>query len=252
MSRNDAAWRVSLLSSNELKTWLHRDLTQRDKLLLILATFDHPVEIRDITARAREAGLKIGSSWNPSATLRRTSGLAIKTPSGWEITDPGKQHLRNIGVSKISPAAVQVASDLRAQLEKIGNEDTKQFVEEAVKCYEAELYRSAVVMSWLAAVHVLYQDIIYKHLGVFNDLASTIDAKWKKAKTMDDLGRMKESDFLDRLAGISVLGKNVKEQLKICLDLRNACGHPNSMKIGANTVARHIEILLLNVFTVFI
>ena len=62
---------------------------------------------------------------------------------------------------------------------------------------------------------------------------------------------MREADFLDRLVAISVLGKNVKEELKECLDRRNACGHPNSYKIGANTVAHHIEILLLNVFKKF-
>ena len=32
---------------------------------------------------------------------------------------------------------------------------------------------------------------------------------------------------------------------------RNGCSHPNSLKIGANTAAHHIEILLLNVFQKF-
>jgi hypothetical protein len=62
---------------------------------------------------------------------------------------------------------------------------------------------------------------------------------------------MKESELLDRVAALSILGKNVKEELKKCLDLRNACGHPNSLKIGPNAVANHLEILLLNVFNRF-
>ncbi len=78
-----------------------------------------------------------------------------------------------------------------------------------------------------------------------------MDAEWKAAKTPDDLGRMGEAEFLDRLAAISVLSKNVKTELKNCLDRRNGCGHPNSLKLGANTVAHHIEILLLNVFKKF-
>jgi len=48
-----------------------------------------------------------------------------------------------------------------------------------------------------------------------------------------------------------MLSKNVKTELKNCLDRRNRCGHPNSLKLGANTVAHHIEVLLLNVFKVF-
>lgn len=242
-----------MLSSDELKTWLHRKLGQLDSLLLVLASFDAPCQIKDIKARAAKSGFRIPKGWNASATLGRSSGLAIRTPSGWEITDAGRQHLTNLGVTKISPAAVQVATDLRAELSNIGDEDTRSFVEETIKCYEFELYRSAIVMSWLAAVDVLHNHIHANHLADFNTEARRIDPKWKDAKTTDDLGRMKDSDFLDRIsvAPLSVIGKSVKKELKDCLDRRNGCGHPNTLKIGPNAVAHHIEILLLNVFQKF-
>jgi len=108
-------------------------------------------------------------------------------------------------------------------------------------------------MSWLAAVDVLHNHVHANHLAAFNAEAKRIDPKWKYAKTTDDLGRMKESDFLDRIAvaPLSIIGKSVKKELKDCLDRRNRCGHPNSLTIGANTVAHHLEILLLNVFKKF-
>jgi hypothetical protein len=146
---------------------------------------------------------------------------------------------------------VQVATGLRDLLAKISDADTRAFVEEAVQCYEYELYRSAVVMSWLAAVHVLKLEIFNKHLKDFNTEATRIDAKWKPARTTDDLGRMNEGDFLDRLSSISVIGKNVKEQLQACLKMRNACGHPNSLKLGEPTVSHHIDLLMRNVFNVY-
>jgi len=62
---------------------------------------------------------------------------------------------------------------------------------------------------------------------------------------------MKEHDFLDVLESISLIGKNVKQELQQSLQLRNACGHPNSLKIGVNKVSSHIEILILNVFSKF-
>lgn len=197
------------------------------------------------------AGMRVPSGWNPSAALGRSKGLAIRTPQGWEITEAGKQHLRNLGVTRISPAAVQVATDLRAELATIIDNDTRAFVEEAIKCHEAELYRSAIVMAWLAAVRVLHTHVFNHHLMAFNAEAKRVDNRWRDAKTTDDFGRMSESDFLDRIVTISVVGKNVKKELKDCLDRRNGCGHPNSLKIGANTVAHHIEILLLNVFKKF-
>jgi hypothetical protein len=240
-----------LLNSSELKAWLHRDLPQLEKLLLTLVTFDDPCQVKDIRERAKEVGFRMPGNWNPSATLARSRGLAIRTPKGWEIADAGKQHLRNLGVTKISPTAVQVATDLRAQLPNVKNESTRAFIEEAIKCYELELYRSAIVMSWLAAVDVLHGRVNANHLDAFNSEAKRVDSRWKDAKNTDDLGRMGEAEFLDRIAALSIIGKNVKNELKGCLDRRNGCGHPNSLKIGANTVAHHIEILLLNVFKVF-
>ncbi len=62
---------------------------------------------------------------------------------------------------------------------------------------------------------------------------------------------MGEADFLDRLVPIGVIGKNVKDELVKALKLRNGCGHPNSLKIGQNMVASHLEILLMNVFEPF-
>ena len=240
-----------LLEVSDLKTWLHRDIQKLNKLLLILATFEEPCQVKDIRTRASQAGFRVPKRWNPSAILGRSKGLAIRAPGGWEITDAGRQHLRNLGVTKISPAAVQIATDLRAELPNITRADTRAFVEEAIKCHEAELYRSAIVMSWLAAVDVLHHHVHAKQLKAFNSEAKRVDARWKDAKTTDDLGRMGEADLLDRIAALSIIGKNVKKELKDCLDRRNGCGHPNSLKIGANTVAHHIEILLLNVFKAF-
>jgi len=62
---------------------------------------------------------------------------------------------------------------------------------------------------------------------------------------------MREKDFLQILQSLSVVGKNVREELENCLRLRNACGHPSSLKISENRVAAHIEMLILNVFSRF-
>lgn len=240
-----------MLKIPELKNWLHRKLSRADKLLLVLGSFEVPCGVSDIRSRGQEAGFRVPTNWNISTILARTNGLAIRTKSGWELTDTGKHHLRMLGVAKVSPAAMQIATDLRQLLAKVNDKQTRAFVGEAVHAHELELFRSAVVMSWLAAVHVLKKEVSAKHLEAFNAEAARVDMKWKAAKTADDIGRMKESDFLDRIAAISMIGKNVKEKLKVCLDTRNACGHPNSFKLGPNAVASHIEILLLNVLEPF-
>ena len=240
-----------MISENDLKTWLHRDVSRLDKLLLVLASFSDSCTLAELKERALGAGLRINDSWAASTILSRSKGMAIRTPAGWEVTDSGRRHLRELGVSSIGPAALEVATGLRAELAKIVNEDTRAFVEEAIECYESHLYRSAIVMSWLAAIDVLQRRVIANHLKAFNAESRRVDPKWKIAKTSDDIGRMREVDFLERIAATSVIGKNVKTELKACLDRRNGCGHPNSLKVGANTVTHHIEVLLLNVFKPF-
>lgn len=244
-------WKLSLLEPSGLKGWLHRDLPVRDKLLLILATFDKPVQLADMRTRAEEAGFKVPKKWNMSDVLGRSGGLGIRVPSGWELTETGKNYLRSLGVESVSPAAMQVAANLRKHLDNVQNMTTRAFVEEAIKCHEAKLYRSAIVMSWVAAVDVLYREVVANHLTAFNTEAHKANAKWKAAVNEDGLAKMQEADFLDRLVPIGVIGKNVKEELAKALKLRNGCGHPNSLKIGPNMVASHIEMLLLNVFEQF-
>src|SRR5262249_4748656 len=106
-------------------------------------------------------------------------------------------------------------------------------------------------MSWLAAVHVLKREVHRNHLAPFNAEAVRVDNRWKPAKTLDDIGLMKEADFLDRIVAISLIGKNVKDELQQCLKRRNGCGHPSSLKIGEAMVTSHIEVLLLNILQPF-
>lgn len=239
-----------MLRSDELKDWLHKGLDRLDKLLLILATQDGPTSVSKVVEVAANAGFRDPKKWNVSAILSASKGKAIRT-TGWELTDAGKMHLRTLGVASISPAAMQVAVDLRNHLSKVADAQTRDFVEEAIKCHEAELYRSAIVMSWLGAMDVLQKHVHQNHLAAFNSEASRVNSKWKAAVSRDDIGRMGEADFLDRIETLSIIGKNVKAQLKGCLDLRNGCGHPNSLKVSVNKSAAHIETLLQNVFEKF-
>lgn len=237
-----------MLKSDELKQWLHKDLGKIDKVLLVLATQKEPVSVSKINELAEAAGFRAMRKWNVSATLGASKGKAIRT-TGWELTDAGRMHIRGLGVASISPAAMQVAVDLRAHLAKITDQQTRDFVEEAIKCHEAELYRSAIVMSWLGAVDVLHKHVHQNHLAAFNAEASRVNGKnWKTATSQDDIGKMNEGDFLDRIEALSIIGKSVKAELKKCLDLRNGCGHPNSLKVSVNKSAAHIETLLMNVF----
>jgi hypothetical protein len=244
-------WRVSLLAEESLKDILHRqDLKKPDKLLAILAVnADTPKTVKQITEIAQRAGFRLDK--NASSILSHSKGLAIRTTEGWELSPHGRRHVAALMGSIIGSPVPTIAAQLRSHLPKITQEETRKFVEQAIQCFESHYYRAAVVLSWVGAVAVLYDFIVSNHLRAFNTEAKRRDNSWKNAKTPDDLARMKESDFLDILEALSVFGKSVKLELKKRLDLRNGCGHPNSLQVGENMVAAHIESLILNVFSVY-
>jgi hypothetical protein len=242
-----------LLSIAELKDLLHQEaLSIQDKLLLCLAADPaQPKSISDVRGVALAAGLRKATSLNISRELGRRASLAIRTTEGWELTKDGRVHIQSIAGPFLSAPAISAATSLRSHLPAITNADTKAFLEEAIRCFEAKLLRAAIVLSWVGAVSLIYDHIISKRLADFNTEATRRDANWKSAKTRDDLARMKEHDFLQVCHALSIIGKNVKDELEGCLKLRNGCGHPNSLKVGEHRASAHVETLIQNIFLVF-
>jgi hypothetical protein len=238
-----------LLPPDSLKDLLSQNLTDRDRVLICLAVEPvGPRKVAEILALAIPAGWRASKKKNLSDVLRRATGLAVRTDAGWELTSAGGQHVAKIAGPLLSSPLPRVASSLRAHLVKIKDADTLAFVEEAIACFETRQYRAAVVLSWVGAVSVLHNHAVSHYLGDFNKEAWRRDCKWRPAKNVDDLSLMKEDTFLDVLQAISAIGKNVKLELKKCLELRNGCGHPNSLKVAEHKVSAHIEDLILNVF----
>lgn len=242
-----------MLDTNILKDLLHQPgMSKLDKLLLCMAVDEKkPKAIKDIKEIAKSAGLHGAKTWNISAFLSGSKGKAIRTDKGWELTQEGKIRVSVLAGAAVSGFDPVIANNLRSHLAKIADPQTSEFLDEAIRCYESKLYRAAVVLTWVGAVSVLYNYVHANKLKEFNNEARRRDQKWKDAKSRDDLSRMKEHNFLQIAAAISVFGKNVKDELEGCLKFRNGCGHPNSLRIGESRVSAHIETLILNVFSVY-
>jgi hypothetical protein len=234
-----------LLSSKQI-------LTDKDRVLVCLAVA--PVAARTV-AHIKALGFKAGwrkiRKHNVSDTLLCAKGLAVRTEAGWELTAAGLTHVATIAGSLLASPIPRAASALRAHLARLTDPNTRAFVEEAVACLEIRQYRAAIVLSWVGAAGLLQAHVFANALALFNTEATRRDAKWRPAKQVDDLSRMKEHDFLDVLEGVSIIGKSVKDELQHALRLRNGCGHPNSLVVQEHVASSHIETLISNVFTRF-
>jgi hypothetical protein len=242
-----------LLNESKKKALLARqDIGQSDKLLLILYFLETSSPVTKIRSMALSLGLRLAKKWNISAILSAAKESAVLTPNGWELTETGISHLvEKKYLESNLPKHHPVAEQLRQKLPLLKSADASKFLSEAIGCFEHGHFRASVVLSWVGAISVLQDYVIKNVLSKFNAEAVRKDPKWKIALTADDLSRMKEINFLDVLEVISVIGKNVNKELKGCLDRRNGCGHPNSLVVSSQTVAHHLEILLLNVFSKF-
>ena len=240
------------LSEDDAKHLVHVDKRRRsEQLLILLATSDGPQSVGAITEIASRCGLRKTSKWNVSDILRKSNGCAILTGNGWELTQKGRQAVRALANTGLQRVAVKrTVAEVRQHLSKVSSQDARDFVEEAICCFENGQFRAAVVFSWAGAVSLMHAHVVTRELQAFNTEARRRDVKWKDARNSDELGRMKEHDFLDVLEAIGSIGKNVKQTLQNqCLSLRNACGHPNSLKISENIVAAHLDTLVLNVYS---
>lgn len=236
-----------MLSSEAVKQHISDpEVSQKDRVLLCLSVeVVRAKTVKEITQIGVTCGYPAIKKLNVSSVLSKQQGLAIRSPDGWELTEKGKSHIKSI----IGGPVAVLSSTLRANLHDITNVETLAFVEEAVQCFEAHLYRAAVVLSWVGAVSVLYSHVLTNHKANFNSAAAKKNPKWKPANNSDDLTRMKEADFLEVCESASIIGKSVKQELQTALTFRNGCGHPNSLKLGEHRVSAHIESLVLNVYS---
>lgn len=249
----EQTWSHALLDSSALRDLLSkRGFSLRDKLLLCLATDpDRAMPVKEVRDLAVSAGLRSAKTSDLSTPLSRAKTLVARTAVGWELTSDGKAHVAELAGPFLPSVTPLVLSSLRNHLSLLHDKDTKSFIEEAIKCFESKLYRSSIVFTWIGAVSVMHKHVHGNFLSAFNSEALRRDPKWRAAKTVDDIARLKEFDFLQVIHSISLIGKNVKDELEVCLKLRNGCGHPNSLQVGEHKASAHIETLIQNVFAKF-
>lgn len=242
-----------MFDSSELKRLLsNQKVSRKTKILAILSVEEaRPKTVSDIKIIAEKYGLREIKKWNISQSLSNALSMVVHLPDGWEITDIGIKFLAEQGLVSVSPTR-QHQADLRKASEIISSKSTLAFVEECILALETNLLRSAVTLSWVGAISILYDNVLSNYLIDFNTELQKRNPKHKQIKSLDDLATIKEYDFLQIICAISIIGKNVKQELEQCLQLRNACAHPNSLDIGARKVSAHLEILILNVYQKFL
>jgi hypothetical protein len=158
---------------------------------------------------------------------KKVNGLQkfIKLRSGYTIVQSYEREL-NLKYRK-RKEAINLGVDLRKLHSKITDPYLSEYMLEAINCFENDLLRSSIVMTWCWVYHILRDWILLKHLPAFNAKCST----WKTpvtVSTIDDFENILEGTVLDTCKSIGIVTKGLFKTLKGHLDTRNSYAHPSN------------------------
>lgn len=176
---------------------------------------------------------------------------------GWE---PNLDRLREfqeayrLPVSDIArQAPAQALHSLRESAQR-APANYRQYLEEAIDCYEANAYRGAVLMVWAATIEHLYS-VIEGHRGGFKAMQAANKTRFETAHNYRKIGKkndllyVNDANFFLLCEDAGVFNKNARSILDDALKTRNRCGHPTGYTVGREEAVILIERLINNVIS---
>jgi hypothetical protein len=127
----------------------------------------------------------------------------------------------------------------------------RQYLEEAIDCYEASAYRGAVLMVWAATIEHIYS-VIEGHQSGFKLIEAENFRRfgksngYRKISKKNDLLYVNDKNFFLICEDAGVFNKNARSILDDALNTRNRCGHPTGFAVGREEVVIFIERLINN------
>ena len=115
----------------------------------------------------------------------------------------------------------------------------EELFQEAFKCVEHGVFRSAVVLAWASFIDFLGDKIGEDN---FNELNKK--KQWNISNTDDLREKASDSAIIECALEIALINKNTAKSLRGLLAKRNECGHPSNYKPGLNDTLGYIDELL--------
>jgi hypothetical protein len=166
----------------------------------------------------------------------------------------GKYSLSIYGIREVEdyfknkPENSSVVNSLENIKIRIKEKKQNEFLEEALRSFQAKAKRATVVMSWLLVMDHLQELVIKKWLNDFNnELVKRSDVKIKAVIKKDDFSEFREEIFIEVLRAAKIISNDVRKILIEKLGIRNTCAHPADILIHETKVINFIEDLIDNV-----
>lgn len=169
----------------------------------------------------------------PQLAARRDPDL-LKSKGGYRLEGKMRRALdAKFGTAPTTVIVTKMLADLPSQL---GTTEEREFLTEALTCYRAGAYRSAIVMTWNLAFDHLVRWIVQdgSRLAAFNAAIGTKFPKrggYQVTPQMESFEEFTEAETIELCRTARLLSKNIIEMLREKLKRRNAAAHPSQVVI---------------------
>ena len=174
----------------------------------------------------------------------------IKSNGGYKL----QRHMREALSRKLGAETVtaQTSATLRGLEHKLPTGANKDFLKEAIDCFEIGANRAAITMAWILTVDHLFTYILAHKLEDFNTaLAKDKGVKINAVSQRDDFTEIKETKFIELCRAAGIISNDVRKIMDQKLGTRNSCAHPSGVTVNKSKVIDFIEDLVDNVILKF-
>jgi len=176
--------------------------------------------------------------------LRKLHSLSIKRNQRKSHQRVMKELLADFQSELVQPVMFHGGADpseaIKQIIAGIPYPDQKGYLEEALRCIEADCKRATAVLGWSAAMHHLHTKIEELGFNAFNTASAGLAKKGGRFKhfkgiapieSISDLRETQDRVILTILDGMELLESNQRQRLESCLDMRIQASHPGDAEI---------------------
>lgn len=189
-------------------------------------------------------GVEAAVYTNYRERLRELHSLSSKRNKRKSHQRAIKELLADFQVDLVQPVMFHGGADpseaIRQIIADIPYPDQKGYLEEALRCIEADCKRATAVLGWSAAMHHLHTKIEELGFDTFNKASAGLVNKKGRFKnfkgtapleSISDLREMPDRVILTILDGMELLESNQRQRLESCLDMRIQASHPGDADV---------------------
>lgn len=138
---------------------------------------------------------------------------------------------------------------LKKFVSRVGEENQRKFVAEAISCLGVDARRATIIMTWAGAIDHLYDYILAHKLTDFNNALHKRRGRYSRLTitNKDHFSDIRESVFIEICRSARIISNDVRKILDEKLGIRNTCAHPSGIEVHPSKVVNVVEDLVENV-----